>query len=210
MPSKPAQDIWYELWQEAGSRGLDTWYMLKGMDSVRDSDHPLGAGRMRVLERKAFSTCPYHHVLPDHDFGGGSRATAKSLVLAPPQTWSLTTVRGGVLFRFWPPTPKAQHPSRSQASPLVPQTSDAQRLGVEERHVPAIAARDPHDPCAFGEVGIAFFQERPNVGSLAEFPAVVPASGALDDRFRAHPPLQDPALVGTKRHRTSLLYVAPV
>ena len=45
MPSKPAQDIWYELWQEAGSRGLDTWYMLKGMDSVRDSDYPLGAGR---------------------------------------------------------------------------------------------------------------------------------------------------------------------
>ena len=31
---------------------------------------------MRVLERKAFSTCPYHHVLSDHDFGGGSRATA--------------------------------------------------------------------------------------------------------------------------------------
>ena len=45
MPSKPAQDIWYELWEGAGSGGLDTWYILKGMDSVRNSDHPLGAGQ---------------------------------------------------------------------------------------------------------------------------------------------------------------------
>lgn len=44
MPSKPTQDIWHELWEEAGSRGLDTWYVVKGMDSVRNSEHPLGAG----------------------------------------------------------------------------------------------------------------------------------------------------------------------
>jgi hypothetical protein len=43
MPSKPAQDIWYEPWEEAGSRGLDTWHMLKGTGSVRNSDYPLGA-----------------------------------------------------------------------------------------------------------------------------------------------------------------------
>lgn len=36
MPSKPAQDIWYELWEEAGSRRLDTWHMLSGMDSARN------------------------------------------------------------------------------------------------------------------------------------------------------------------------------
>jgi hypothetical protein len=40
MPSKPAQDIWYELWEGAGSGGLNTWYILKGMDFVRNSDHP--------------------------------------------------------------------------------------------------------------------------------------------------------------------------
>jgi hypothetical protein len=45
MPSTPTQDIfWYELWEEAGSRGLNTWYVMKGMDSVRNSDHPTGAG----------------------------------------------------------------------------------------------------------------------------------------------------------------------
>ncbi len=26
MPSKPTQDVWCELWEDAGSRGLDTWY----------------------------------------------------------------------------------------------------------------------------------------------------------------------------------------
>ena len=104
---------------------------------------------MRVLERMSFSTCPYRHVLPDHDSCVCSLAIAKFPV-GPPLTSSLTAVRGGVPFRLWPPTPKGQHPRRSQASPLVPQTSDAQRLRVEERHVPAIAARDPHEPCAFG------------------------------------------------------------
>jgi hypothetical protein len=23
---KPVQEVWYELWEAAGSRGLDTWY----------------------------------------------------------------------------------------------------------------------------------------------------------------------------------------
>ena len=53
MPSKPAQDIWYELWEEAGSRRLDTWHMLSGMDSARNSDHlrvPVGT-KMRVKPR---------------------------------------------------------------------------------------------------------------------------------------------------------------
>ncbi len=65
MPSKPTQDIWHELWDEAGSRGLDTWYVLKGMDSVRYSDHPLspgpdadertlGAGDLASIVRKPF------------------------------------------------------------------------------------------------------------------------------------------------------------
>ncbi len=45
MPSKPAQNVWYELWEEAGSRGLDTWHMLKETGSMRNSDYPLGAGR---------------------------------------------------------------------------------------------------------------------------------------------------------------------
>ena len=44
MPSKPTQNVWYELWEEAGSRGLDTWHMLKGTGSVRNSDYPTFPG----------------------------------------------------------------------------------------------------------------------------------------------------------------------
>ncbi len=44
MPSKPTQDIWCELWEDAGSRGLDTWYAVKGIDSVRNSNRPVEAG----------------------------------------------------------------------------------------------------------------------------------------------------------------------
>jgi hypothetical protein len=44
MPWKSTQDIWRELWEEAGSRGSDTWYVVKGMDSLRYSDHPSDAG----------------------------------------------------------------------------------------------------------------------------------------------------------------------
>ncbi|CAA9291552.1 MAG: hypothetical protein AVDCRST_MAG93-3938 [uncultured Chloroflexia bacterium] len=80
-------------------------------------------------------------------------------------------------------------PSQSHAPPLVPQSSDAQRLGVEERHIAAVAARDPHDPCAFAKVCVTRFQECLDVGSLGEFPAVVSTSRALDNRLRAHPPL---------------------
>jgi len=44
MPSRSTQDIWYELWEDVGSRGLDTWYVVKGRDSVRNSDHPVDPG----------------------------------------------------------------------------------------------------------------------------------------------------------------------
>jgi hypothetical protein len=44
MPSKPTQDVWWQLWEEAGSRGLDTWCVVKGIDSMRTSDHPVGPG----------------------------------------------------------------------------------------------------------------------------------------------------------------------
>jgi hypothetical protein len=44
MHSKSTQDIWSEFWEEAGSRGLDTWYVMKGMDSVRNSDQRSDAG----------------------------------------------------------------------------------------------------------------------------------------------------------------------
>jgi hypothetical protein len=46
MPLKPARDVWYELlWEEAGSRGLDTWYALEQSGLERDAGHPLGADR---------------------------------------------------------------------------------------------------------------------------------------------------------------------
>ena len=42
--NQPTQDFRCELWEKAESSDLDTWYILKGMDSVRNSDHLLGAG----------------------------------------------------------------------------------------------------------------------------------------------------------------------
>jgi len=38
-------DLWYELWDRAGSQGLDTWYELQ--DEVRDGPAP---GHMREAE----------------------------------------------------------------------------------------------------------------------------------------------------------------
>ena len=40
---KLALDVWYELWEEAGSRGLDTWYALEARGSGRNANHPPGA-----------------------------------------------------------------------------------------------------------------------------------------------------------------------
>ncbi len=46
MPLKLARDVWYELlWEEAGSRGLDTWYALEQSGLEQDTDHLLGADR---------------------------------------------------------------------------------------------------------------------------------------------------------------------
>jgi len=39
-------DLWYELWDRAGSQGLDTWYELRG--EVRDGPAP---GHAREAER---------------------------------------------------------------------------------------------------------------------------------------------------------------
>jgi hypothetical protein len=41
MALKLAQDVWYELWEEAGKRGLDTWYALEERGFGRDADPPL-------------------------------------------------------------------------------------------------------------------------------------------------------------------------
>jgi hypothetical protein len=42
MSLKLAQDVWYELWEEAGKRGLDTWYVLEERGFSQDTDPPLG------------------------------------------------------------------------------------------------------------------------------------------------------------------------
>ena len=42
-----------------------------------------------------------------------------------------------------------------EASPFRPQPPDAERLGVEEHHVPAVAARDPHYPLVLGQIRLA-------------------------------------------------------
>jgi hypothetical protein len=42
---KLALDVWYELWEEAGSRGLDTWYALGESGPGRSANHPSGADR---------------------------------------------------------------------------------------------------------------------------------------------------------------------
>ena len=55
MPSKPAQNVWYELWEEAGSRGLDTWHMLKGTGSVRNSDYPTFPAQFRLRILHAYA-----------------------------------------------------------------------------------------------------------------------------------------------------------
>ena len=38
-------DLWYELWERAGSQGLDTWYELRG--EARDGSVP---GHARDIE----------------------------------------------------------------------------------------------------------------------------------------------------------------
>ena len=43
MHSKSKQDIWSEFWEEAGSRGLDTWYALEETAPGRNASHPSGA-----------------------------------------------------------------------------------------------------------------------------------------------------------------------
>lgn len=45
MTLKLAQDVWYELWEEAGSRGLDTWYETRHVGPGRDADRSLAADR---------------------------------------------------------------------------------------------------------------------------------------------------------------------
>ncbi|HSK83198.1 MAG TPA: hypothetical protein VK902_07290 [Rubrobacter sp.] len=38
-------DLWYELWDRAGSQGLDTWYDLRGETrDGPDTGHPPDAG----------------------------------------------------------------------------------------------------------------------------------------------------------------------
>jgi hypothetical protein len=67
---KLAIDVWYELWHEAGSRGLDTWHELPRKEEAgRDAFQPLptprnegGSGlergyNERGLEKGAEVTC---------------------------------------------------------------------------------------------------------------------------------------------------------
>lgn len=44
MHSKSPQDVWHEVWDEAGSRGLDTWHVVKGMDCVQNANPTLAGG----------------------------------------------------------------------------------------------------------------------------------------------------------------------
>jgi hypothetical protein len=44
MSLKLAQDVWYELWEEAGSRGLDTWHALEERAPGQSATQPSGAG----------------------------------------------------------------------------------------------------------------------------------------------------------------------
>ena len=38
-------DLWYELWDKAGSQGLDTWYDLRGeVRDLPDTGHTPDAG----------------------------------------------------------------------------------------------------------------------------------------------------------------------
>lgn len=39
MSLKLAQDVWYDLWEDAGSRGLDTWHVLEERGLGRDAEH---------------------------------------------------------------------------------------------------------------------------------------------------------------------------
>lgn len=36
-------DVWYELWEEAGARGLDTWHEPWKEDPSQNTDQPLPA-----------------------------------------------------------------------------------------------------------------------------------------------------------------------
>ena len=37
-------DLWYELWDRAGSQGLDTWYELRGEGSDSQACDPASQG----------------------------------------------------------------------------------------------------------------------------------------------------------------------
>src|SRR5918998_1176117 len=93
-------------------------------------------------------------------------------------------------------------PTTLQIPPPSPQPPDADRLGVEEHYVSAVAAQKLQHPLVLGEVRVTRFQERPDVGCFGEAPSAIPASRALEDCLRAHPVLEGPALLGTKGHRT--------
>jgi hypothetical protein len=66
---------------------------------------------------------------------------------------------------------------------LCPGSPYADHLGVEERHVPAVVAGYLIHPTAFGEVRLAFLEERPDVSGILEAPLILPASRALTISF---------------------------
>src|SRR5215217_9249059 len=91
-------------------------------------------------------------------------------------------------------------PRTLQFSPFRPQPPDAECLGVEQRQVPAVIARDLYHPRVLHEVLLALLQERPEVGGLGQAQLLLPATRAHDDRLRAHPLFQNPSLRRVKGH----------
>ncbi len=41
MCLKSELDLWYEMWDRAGSQGLDTWYEIRGRVTSEDETSPV-------------------------------------------------------------------------------------------------------------------------------------------------------------------------